>query len=321
MSNTTPVVLDVEASGFGAGSYPIEVGLALPDGSTFCSLVRPQPAWTHWDAAAEAVHGISRDTLERHGRPVAEVAHALNEHLHGATAYSDAWGNDSAWLALLFEEAGVAPGFRLESLRALLSDRDLAHWQAARARALFELGQQRHRASADALVVQHALLATWRASGRLAALRPEAAAEAPARRAISLTWLVGQPCTRVHRRDSGGFGFEFGAARLWVEGTWRVLGRDGVMLGRGDHERLFSGGGGLDSALVAATLLIGPPVKYATAHPVTGDLEIVFASGYLLQVWTDGASSEPWALVDGDGRGWAAQAGGPVMATGTPRAQ
>jgi hypothetical protein len=170
MNAAAPAVLDVEASGFGAGSYPIEVGLALPDGSTFCTLVRPQPDWTHWDPAAEAVHGISREILARHGRSVAEVARQLNERLVGAVAYGDAWGNDSAWLALLFEEACLVQRFRLESLRALLSDNDLAHWQASRALALAELGRQRHRASADALLVQHTLLAAWRASGRPTAI-------------------------------------------------------------------------------------------------------------------------------------------------------
>lgn len=170
MKAEPPAVLDVEASGFGAGSYPIEVGLALPDGSTFCTLVRPQPDWTHWDPAAEAVHGITRELLLRHGRPVVDVARALNERLAGAVAYSDAWGNDSAWLALLFDEASLAQRFRLDSLRALLSDADLAHWHASRARALSELGRQRHRASSDALLVQHTLLGAWRASGRPAAI-------------------------------------------------------------------------------------------------------------------------------------------------------
>jgi hypothetical protein len=137
---------------------------------------------------------------------------------------------------------------------------------------------------------------------------------------IALDWLVGRACTRVHRRASGGFGFEFGAARLWVEGTWRILGREEVLLGRRDHERLFSGGSGLDSALVAATLLIGPPVSGARADPVTGDLEVAFAGGHRLQVWTDGTGFEPWALVDDEGRGWAAQAGGHVMVAGEPPA-
>ena len=36
-----PNIIDVEASGFGPHSYPIEVGLALGDGSKFCSLILP----------------------------------------------------------------------------------------------------------------------------------------------------------------------------------------------------------------------------------------------------------------------------------------
>ena len=35
-----PAVLDIEASGFGVGSYPIEVGFVLPDGQSYCSLLR-----------------------------------------------------------------------------------------------------------------------------------------------------------------------------------------------------------------------------------------------------------------------------------------
>ena len=36
----SPIMLDVEASGFGRGSYPIEIGLAFPDGT---SAERPLP--------------------------------------------------------------------------------------------------------------------------------------------------------------------------------------------------------------------------------------------------------------------------------------
>ena len=52
-----PTILDIEASGFGPGSYPIEVGLVLPDGDAWCSLIRPEPGWLHWDPSAEQVHG------------------------------------------------------------------------------------------------------------------------------------------------------------------------------------------------------------------------------------------------------------------------
>ncbi len=72
-TDALPVFLDIEASGFGAGSYPIEVGCVLPDGRTLCCLVRPPERWRHWDAGAESVHRITRDLLMRHGLPVEEV--------------------------------------------------------------------------------------------------------------------------------------------------------------------------------------------------------------------------------------------------------
>ncbi len=55
-----PCVIDIEASGFGRNSYPIEVGYVLPDGRAGCMLVAPAPGWTHWDESAAQVHGITR---------------------------------------------------------------------------------------------------------------------------------------------------------------------------------------------------------------------------------------------------------------------
>ena len=65
---TLPVIIDIEASGFGRGSYPIEIGYYQPDGQSFCSLIRPDPAWTHWDDSAEQVHGIARPLLDIDGQ-------------------------------------------------------------------------------------------------------------------------------------------------------------------------------------------------------------------------------------------------------------
>jgi hypothetical protein len=48
-----PPILDVEASGFGRGSYPVEVGYVLDDGDSQCMLVRPASDWNHWSPAAE----------------------------------------------------------------------------------------------------------------------------------------------------------------------------------------------------------------------------------------------------------------------------
>lgn len=152
-----PCVLDIEASGFGRSSYPIEVGYVLPDGRAACMLVRPALQWTHWDAGAEQVHGITRSVLATHGRDAREVALALNRDLEGQTVYCDGWAHDYAWLAALFEEAGFSPSFKLESVGALLDDAHLAQLDQARRDAVAELGLKRHRASNDARALQRAL--------------------------------------------------------------------------------------------------------------------------------------------------------------------
>ncbi|HMW15147.1 MAG TPA: hypothetical protein PKC34_06340 [Pseudomonadales bacterium] len=149
-----PCIIDVEASGFGAGSYPIEIGFVLPTGRAHCYLLRPLPDWGHWDATAERIHRIDRATLLRHGRALPEVADALNHHLQGSKVYTDAWGQDMAWLALLFDSAGVKQRFVLESIRALLSDAQAAAWSGMKQQAMVELRLDRHRASHDARIIQ-----------------------------------------------------------------------------------------------------------------------------------------------------------------------
>jgi hypothetical protein len=156
-ASALPCVLDIEASGFGRSSYPIEVGYVLPDGRAACMLVRPADDWTHWDAGAEKVHGITRSTLAAHGRDAREVALALNSDLAGLTVYCDGWAHDYTWLAALFEEAGMSPAFKLESVGALLDDAHLAHLDEARRDAVAELGLTRHRASNDARALQRAI--------------------------------------------------------------------------------------------------------------------------------------------------------------------
>lgn len=153
-----PLVLDVEASGFGRNSYPIEVGFASQDGSTYCTLIRPLAHWTHWDPQAAQIHHISRDQLSRAGRPAAEVANALNQRLRGQTVYSDGWSHDYSWLAMLFDAVDTVPAFRLENLRILLTQDQADHWHDAKAQVCDECCLQRHRASSDALILQRTLL-------------------------------------------------------------------------------------------------------------------------------------------------------------------
>lgn len=149
-----PACLDIEASGFGRDSYPIEVGYVLGDGRAWCTLIRPAAGWTHWDEAAEAVHGITRETAQRHGRPIAEVAAALNRELRGMTLYCDGWAHDYAWLNRLFDAADAVPAFRLETLRATLDEGRAARWHGVKQAVAAQMRTGRHRASADAKLLQ-----------------------------------------------------------------------------------------------------------------------------------------------------------------------
>ena len=157
MQDPPRCVIDIEASGFGRHSYPIEIGFVRDDGHAWCSLVRPADDWQHWDAEAEQVHGIARATLLQHGRPADEIARRLNDDLGGRTVYCDGWAHDYAWLGLLFEVAGLVPRFKLESVKRLLDDAGLARLDAERRLAFATLGIGRHRASTDARALQWAL--------------------------------------------------------------------------------------------------------------------------------------------------------------------
>lgn len=154
---TLPCVIDIEASGFGRGSYPIEIGFVMSDGYARCTLVCPDETWTHWDSEAERLHGLSRDTLLRYGRPVDEVAALLNEHLGGCSVYCDNWAHDFAWLSRLFDQAGLTPAFKLRHLRELLDEQQIERWDAACSRARASMRIDRHRASNDARVLQKAV--------------------------------------------------------------------------------------------------------------------------------------------------------------------
>jgi len=157
METTRCAVLDIEASGFGRHSYPIEIGYVREDGQAWCSLIHPTDDWCHWDQDAERVHGISRDLLLQHGRAPLQVAQQLNQALDGRTVFCDGWAHDYSWLATLFEAAGIGQRFRLDSIHRLLRDAQLERLDALRAEGFQVLSVDRHRASSDALVLQWAL--------------------------------------------------------------------------------------------------------------------------------------------------------------------
>lgn len=149
-----PPIIDIEASGFGSTSYPIEVGVVLENDRKFCSLILPAADWTHWDPAAEKMHGISRDILQSHGKPLREVAAQLNAMLEGRTLYSDGWVVDKPWLTTLFHAARINMAFHVSPLELILSEFQMTHWHLTKDRVIGEMAARRHRASYDAWAIQ-----------------------------------------------------------------------------------------------------------------------------------------------------------------------
>ena len=149
-----PLIIDVEASGFGATSYPIEIGIALEENKKYCTLILPAPDWTHWDEQAEKVHRIARDILEYYGKPMEEVAAQLNALLKGRTLYTDGWVVDKPWLITLFHAARTEMEFQVSPLETILSEYQMEHWHETKDRVIEEMNQSRHRASYDAWTIQ-----------------------------------------------------------------------------------------------------------------------------------------------------------------------
>lgn len=145
--------IDVEASGFGEASYPIEVGY-VHENKKFCALIKPLPEWTHWDPSAEKLHGISRQLLEQHGKPADAVCRLMNEELAHKTLYTDAWANDKVWLWKLFSSCQQVPRFTLESVRKIIDEDNVALWHSEKNKIVAGQKITRHRASNDALVLQ-----------------------------------------------------------------------------------------------------------------------------------------------------------------------
>jgi len=155
---TTPTILDIEASGFGFDSFPVEVGLVRSDGGRYCSLIRPEKDWSHWSAEAESLHNLNRDLLEEKGKAVNLVCEEINDFLNGETCYSDAWVQDKAWLNKLFFSAKVDMRFTLSPLESLMSEAQHDIWDEQKRRTIQDLELNRHRASTDAYIIQRTFM-------------------------------------------------------------------------------------------------------------------------------------------------------------------
>lgn len=148
-----PYIMDIEASGLGKGSYPIEIGFVTPQEKTYCTLIYPHESWQHWDTSAEALHHIPRSILKRNGKDITYVCNWLNQILAGQTVYSDGWANDMCWLGKLFNEAEQTQKFKIESILTLLTEQEREQWTDVHNKIVASESLIRHRASSDALMI------------------------------------------------------------------------------------------------------------------------------------------------------------------------
>ncbi len=118
------VLLDLEASGLHATSFPTEVAWIAADLSEgYSAAIRPVAGWTDkdWSPEAEAVHGLDLIKLHVYGEPVESVALALNSALAGATILTDCAHMDGFWARKIFTAAGIEPDFALAPVNAVWS--------------------------------------------------------------------------------------------------------------------------------------------------------------------------------------------------------
>lgn len=150
-------VIDIEASGLGSHSYPIEIGISLSNGQQYQALIQPLADWSHWDQEAEALHGISRSDLFLYGKSLQEVCREINNLCAGQTLYSDCWVYDNTWLHQLFARAGMVPAFSCSPIESALSERQTQRYTMCKSAVSQHLGLRQHRALNDALTIQKAL--------------------------------------------------------------------------------------------------------------------------------------------------------------------
>jgi hypothetical protein len=163
---TPPIILDIEASGFGVGSYPIEIGYVDAYGAVWSAQVQPHAEWLHWDHEAEKLHQQSRQELVQHGQTTHEIATHLNKTFAGQTVYTDGWYQDFVWLHNLYEAAGMSPAFKLEDLSILLTAEQKSAWHEVKQGIRDAFLLQQHRAAGDAKVLQ----LTWLKTTEMAAV-------------------------------------------------------------------------------------------------------------------------------------------------------
>ncbi|MEJ2611355.1 MAG: exonuclease domain-containing protein [Candidatus Thiodiazotropha sp.] len=152
-------IIDIEASGLNFDSYPIEIAVLVND-KRESWLIKPQEEWHYWDDSAEAMHGISRELLQKEGINAATVVQELNKFLARSTEplYSDAAYWDVDWIDTLYFSVNQKRNFYINSLLDLLDNQQQTRFKQKRKR-LADSGRfQQHRAAQDVEMIREAFI-------------------------------------------------------------------------------------------------------------------------------------------------------------------
>lgn len=147
MQELAAIFMDIEASGLGPRSYPIEIAWKCSrTGESDLFLINPASAfgWCDWDLRAAQMHGISQTMLSEEGIDVRSACQRLNSALAGREVISDALEFDYFWVRRLFEAGMMHPAFTMRGIDALLSGEQLVQY-----RLVAKAQVRRHRAMAD----------------------------------------------------------------------------------------------------------------------------------------------------------------------------
>tara|TARA_Y100000589_G_C27029193_1_gene578260 strand:- start:93 stop:560 length:468 start_codon:yes stop_codon:yes gene_type:complete len=117
------IIIDVEASGLGPESYPIEVAWQHRYNHKLSDnfLIKPAAEWSHWNEYAERhVHHIPQALLVADGIEIEVATNRLNTALKKQSVYSDAVEYDRRWLRKLFASVGTEMDFQVKSIFGLM---------------------------------------------------------------------------------------------------------------------------------------------------------------------------------------------------------
>ena len=141
------ICIDLEASGLGPQSYPIEIAWKNDfTGEQDSFLINPESTsnWDYWDEYAEEMHGLDRETIVSEGLDILDACKRLNETLKGQVLISDACEFDRFWMNRLFDAAKVKPAFKMAGLEGALTKEQMIQFGF-----LAKAQRRKHRAMDD----------------------------------------------------------------------------------------------------------------------------------------------------------------------------